>query len=69
MDLKLDAHADRGSSPRERGTPVQLVARHFDRRFIPARAGNTNGQVIDVNVHAVHPRASGEHFLHGTPSF
>ena len=50
-----------GSSPRERGTHLaaQLLQRSL--RFIPARAGNTAAHRRRHRLHAVHPRASGEH--------
>ncbi len=37
----IKAEAD-GSSPRVRGTPTLSMPAHERRRFIPARAGNTN---------------------------
>ena len=53
-----------GSSPRTRGTPDP--ARHdvFQRRFIPACAGNTRLSAVPNLSTAVHPRVRGEHGLH-----
>ena len=55
-----------GSSPRERGTRFVLLRLHLLRRFIPARAGNTNRERYPPQEYSVHPRASGEH--HSTRS-
>ena len=51
-----------GSSPRVRGT--RHYARHCPtlKRFIPARAGNTNHSRRRPRAYSVHPRACGEHF-------
>ena len=49
-----------GSSPRARGTPVQLAEDGVARRFIPARAGNAQGPAARIASAAVHPRACGE---------
>ena len=51
-----------GSSPRVRGTRCRCDGDSHGRRFIPARAGNT--QVSDFHrriTSTVHPRACGEH--------
>ena len=50
-----------GSSPLARGTRVLCALSDPDRRFIPARAGNTvcSGQTRNAN--PVHPRSRGEH--------
>jgi len=49
-----------GSSPHVRGTVLGQAARRDDRRFIPARAGNSDpGNKIDATW-AVHPRTCGE---------
>ena len=50
-----------GSSPRVRGTLDAVVGTILQRRFIPARAGNTNQEQQDHQQRAVHPRACGEH--------
>ena len=50
-----------GSSPRERGTPKPLAIPLRQRRFIPARAGNTPLPAGGTPRASVHPRASGEH--------
>ncbi len=53
--------AQRGSSPRERGTPQPDRRVSSRSRFIPARAGNTFRPRLRAGPIAVHPRASGEH--------
>ena len=50
-----------GSSPRGRGTRCWLRFGLGCWRFIPARAGNTIDCRTSQGVHAVHPRAGGEH--------
>ena len=50
-----------GSSPRVRGTLALATRLALTQRFIPARAGNTSGQVSEPCMSAVHPRACGEH--------
>ena len=52
-----------GSSPRRRGTLLQVDVSTVRRRFIPAQAGNTRTGVHPRRRRAVHPRAGGEHFL------
>ena len=52
--------AQDGSSPRVRGTPTDGLDELADARFIPARAGNSNGAVTRSQARAVHPRACGE---------
>ncbi len=49
-----------GSSPRVRGTASASVPSTSDNRFIPARAGNSDGQRGRDHQHTVHPRACGE---------
>ena len=51
-----------GSSPRGRGTPTQRSCLARQRRFIPARAGNTPRLHAGEARQPVHPRAGGEHF-------
>ena len=50
-----------GSSPRGRGTRERRPVHLPDRRFIPARAGNTSTSPISTRARTVHPRAGGEH--------
>ena len=50
-----------GSSPRGRGTRPRPRRPRRDRRFIPARAGNTCSGAGSRRTYAVHPRAGGEH--------
>ncbi len=50
-----------GSSPRSRGTQAALAREDAGIRFIPALAGNTDGGVLGIVGHRVHPRARGEH--------
>ena len=50
-----------GSSPRERGTHYSSFVATSAKRFIPARAGNTEPRMVDRSSVPVHPRASGEH--------
>ena len=49
-----------GSSPRVRGTPGWRGKFRWRRRFIPARAGNSQQQWQLCAVRTVHPRACGE---------
>ena len=50
-----------GSSPLARGTPRWVVPGADSRRFIPARAGNTDQRKLRQVIEAVHPRSRGEH--------
>ena len=50
-----------GSSPRVRGTLEQALAPVFQRRFIPACAGNTPRSLQTSVGTPVHPRVCGEH--------
>ena len=50
-----------GSSPLARGTPHLPAARLHQRRFIPARAGNTTAPARSADPGTVHPRSRGEH--------
>ena len=52
-----------GSSPRARGTQRWSRKVSGDRRFIPARAGNTCRSIAPSCRHTVRPRARGEHYL------
>ena len=51
-----------GSSPRMRGTRRGDSLKQILSRFIPAPAGNTQGDTLFLLCEAVHPRACGEHF-------
>ena len=59
--LSLDALLLGGSSPLARGTPYDGDYKDWDRRFIPARAGNTCMGGAGASAEAVHPRSRGEH--------
>ena len=50
-----------GSSPLARGTRHRARRVERDRRFIPARAGNTGRSRTGWGGRAVHPRSRGEH--------
>ena len=50
----------RGSSPRVRGTGITRSMLLAERRFIPARAGNSRRHRTQSSNRAVHPRACGE---------
>ena len=50
-----------GSSPHVRGTPRRAAASAVPRRFIPARAGNTDHAAAGPPGVPVHPRTCGEH--------
>ena len=52
-----------GSSPRLRGTFVELDLLAFSNRFIPAPAGNMMCRFGVPDIRAVHPRACGEHWM------
>ncbi len=52
-----------GSSPRARGTRLHPTGWRCRSRFIPASAGNTHGEKLDVHWYMVHPRERGEHRL------
>ena len=49
-----------GSSPRARGTPLQLAVQQVDFRFIPAGAGNAFERHVFGAEIRVHPRGRGE---------
>ena len=55
--------AARGSSPRVRGTHCARRYKPELRRFIPARAGNTDSLLNCSLIWPVHPRACGEHAI------
>ena len=52
-----------GSSPRVRGTAVELGHTTLEYRFIPACAGNSGFNSLEVAAMAVHPRVCGEQML------
>ena len=52
-----------GSSPRMRGTDMPVAAGDLDVRFIPAHAGNRQGNGQCICSLLVHPRACGEQIL------
>ena len=52
-----------GSSPLARGTQSVAARRARERRFIPARAGNTAPAAPGTGSSTVHPRSRGEHTL------
>ena len=53
-----------GSSPLARGTPRDAARLQTQRRFIPARAGNTCRRGRRTRFPTVHPRSRGEHVTH-----
>ena len=53
---------DTGSSPRTRGTFLDVNPVHTKQRFIPAHAGNISCNNCVTSTMSVHPRARGEHF-------
>ena len=55
---RLTSHL--GSSPRVRGTGIGRACDHFDRRFIPACAGNRHHSDVIEQSEPVHPRVCGE---------
>ena len=57
--------AQRGSSPRGRGTHDAFQEFQDARRFIPARAGHTPAPPCRSPNRPVHPRAGGAHRVHG----
>jgi len=60
---ETDNNAKCGSSPRLRGTLLVPSAWLVWLRFIPAPAGNTQGDRTADGHDTVHPRACGEHWL------
>ena len=54
-----------GSSPLARGTRNDFVLGEPERRFIPARTGNTTHCRLPASCCSVHPRSHGEHLLPG----
>ena len=53
-----------GSSPRLRGTGGRPKDFHWNHRFIPAPAGNSLDNAVNLGVPTVHPRACGEQTNH-----
>ena len=60
QSCKWRRRASNGSSPRGRGTPSGSNPRSGVKRFIPAWAGNADGNFADITRNAVHPRVGGE---------
>ena len=60
-DLTATGDAGGGSSPLARGTLPPRAFEILQRRFIPARAGNTSAKHMTALDAAVHPRSRGEH--------
>ena len=58
---RCPAPSPRGSSPRLRGTPQSISRSLLSLRFIPAPAGNTVANHMNLTFGSVHPRACGEH--------
>ena len=58
---RLEAPVGHGSSPLARGTLQMLCRSPAMRRFIPARAGNTDSCRVRRALSPVHPRSRGEH--------
>ena len=50
-----------GSSPRMRGTLREVPLGRAEERFIPAYAGNTEVENVEIGKVTVHPRVCGEH--------
>ena len=61
FDLRAQRSAFYGSSPLARGTHIGPCSRPMQRRFIPARAGNTAPRRRGPRLGSVHPRSRGEH--------
>ena len=59
--LRLGAECG-GSSPRMRGTPLDLAVERCFAGIIPAYAGNTLLMELALNRFRDHPRVCGEHF-------
>ena len=61
--LLRNASASRsaGSSPRGRGTPLNISRHIYQSRFIPAWAGNTGLDDYVLHYSTIHPRVGGEH--------
>ena len=56
----MDVHADEGSSPRMRGTRLNMLCLRIRIRFIPAYAGNASPEEMEWWANQVHPRVCGE---------
>ena len=62
IGISLDVDSD-GSSPRVRGTGVPGQGSGFQRRFIPACAGNGSSSPTTTRSSTVHPRVCGERLV------
>ena len=60
--IGFHAHAHAGSSPLAREIHAGLLLFGEERRFIPARAGNTNEKAVMSMLSTVHPRSRGKYF-------
>ena len=58
--VNVSARVSGGSSPHARGTHVQFFSMNFNKRFIPACAGNAHWPTCSSRISAVHPRMRGE---------
>ena len=58
-------HADAGSSPHVRGTPIRCVTNFQCAGIIPACAGNTPSAYPKYTGFGDHPRMCGEHYSSG----
>ena len=61
FDIQAPGLRSGGSSPRLRGTRVEMLHPGSTARFIPAPAGNTSTTASIWTRTTVHPRACGEH--------
>ena len=62
--ISIIASSAPGLSPLTRGTHMNVGSDRVFTRFIPAGAGNTNGDSLARSSFAVYPRWRGEHTKH-----